>query len=290
MNRLEALQWLKKEFLAIGIEDAEQEARYALSFVLQAAVSDLYVFGALLMEEALCRRLEQIAARRSKGEPLAYILGERDFMGMPMKVNASVLIPRQETELLCEKAIALIREKGFSRVLDLCTGSGCIAVSLGKFTGANVTASDISDAALAVAKKNAAQNGAEVNFVQSDLFLNIFGEFDLIVSNPPYISEQEYASLPAGIRAFEPALALKGGEDGLAFYRRIVRAAPAHLRPGGVLMLEIGEGQADAVHGLLKGAGFDKIAVWKDYAGLHRIVAAEKETAEGGVCLKNLIK
>ena len=287
MNRLEALQWLKKEFLAIDIEDAEQEARYALSFVLQAAVSDLYVFGALPVEEAFCRRLEQIAARRSNGEPLAYILGERDFMGMPMEVDASVLIPRQETELLCEKAIALIREKGFSRVLDLCTGSGCIAVSLRKFTGANITASDISDAALAVAKKNAAQNGTEVNFVQSDLFLNIFGEFDLIVSNPPYISEQEYASLPAGIRAFEPALALKGGEDGLAFYRRIVRAAPAHLRPGGMLMLEIGEGQADAVRGLLKEAGFDKIAVWKDYAGLHRIAAAEKETAEGGVCLKN---
>ncbi len=276
MNRRETLLWLKKEFSALGIEEARQEARLALSHVLAVSISGLYVSGDLPVEEPVNGRLFEILQRRSTGEPLAYILGERYFMGMRMEVNASVLIPRQETELLCEKAIERIRREKFTDALDVCTGSGCIAVSLAKYTAARVTASDISAAALETAKKNAAAHQVNIWFVLSDLFQAIKGEYAIITVNPPYISEEEYKRLPTGIRAFEPGIALQGGPDGLDFYRRIAQTVPAHMRPGGTVLLEIGSDQAKAVCSLLARAGLGAIRVLQDYAGLDRIVLAEK--------------
>ena len=198
MRRLEALRRLQVRMESFGIppEEAQAEARYALATVLDCSVGQLYLEGQREVSAAEEARLLEILRRREQKEPLAYILGERSFMGLSFFVRPGVLIPRQETELLVEQALSKMRMEGLQRVLDLCTGSGCIAVSLAKLGGAAVCASDISPEALEVAAINAQRQQVEVRFVKSDLFENLPERYDLITANPPYITRAR-RSLPS---------------------------------------------------------------------------------------------
>ena len=281
MNRLQAIKAFTEEFAALGMEprEAEAEVKHAFANIMGCNIHTLYLRGQMPISDSEEYRMREILRRRSKGEPLAYILKERWFMGMRFKVTPDVLIPRQETEILAETAVHLIRDEVFGAALDLCTGSGCIAVSLARYTRAKITASDISEQALEVARHNARINGVTVAYIASDLFMQIEGTFDLITANPPYVSPQELKALAREVRDFEPRLALKAEQDGLEFYCRIIGEAPAYLKSNGALVLEIGEKQAPPVTKLLADNEFDRIRIIKDYSGLDRIVVARRPYA-----------
>ncbi len=221
-----------------------------------------------------------VTARRAAREPLQQILGTAGFMGMDFHVDPSVLIPRQDTETLAETVLQEEKDKEIS-VLDLCTGSGCIAIALKKLGGyREVYASDLSREALRTAKSNARANEAPVSFVESDLFEKIPGSFDVIVSNPPYIPTDVIDTLEPEVRDHDPKAALDGGADGLGFYRRIAAEAPDHLRGNGRIYLEIGYDQAEAVRELFAAKGFADIRVIRDLAGADRVIAARLPAAD----------
>lgn len=210
--------------------------------------------------------------RRAAGEPIAYLTGNCEFYGLEFRVTPAVLIPRPETELLVDLALERLPVEGRARVLDLGTGSGCIAVSLGRQRPRmEVWAADAAPAALEVARDNALRLGATVRFVRSDWLADLAGErFDLILSNPPYVAAGD-PHLSRGDLRFEPASALVAGEDGLNDIRRIVAAAPAHLAPGGWLLFEHGYDQAQRCRALLTAAGFGQVTSWRDLAGIERV-------------------
>jgi release factor glutamine methyltransferase len=224
-------------------------------------------------------RFRELFARRRRSEPIAYILGEREFYGLRFSVNQHVLIPRPDTEILVNVALGRTREQHlFGRALDVCTGSGCVAIAFAKERPTwHVTGSDISEPALEVARKNALKLGAvwNVDFRQSDLFGSIANEprFDLITANVPYIPDDEVPTLVPDIKNHEPHLALCGGPDGLAILRRLVKAAPGWLAPGGVLALEVGAEQAERVAKGLGAYGFAEVQRERDYAGIERVVS-----------------
>ena len=209
---------------------------------------------------------------RLKGNPLAYVLGNTDFYGFTIDVNENVLIPRPETEELVMYAIKEIAPE--SNVLDLCTGSGAIAIAVKKKTGAKLTASDISEKALETAKSNALRCGAEIEFIQSDLFENINGVYNFILTNPPYIKTSDIDGLQSEVKNFEPKLALDGGEDGLDFYRKIATEARAHLTENGVVFAEFGIGQAEEIKRLF--GEYTSVEIIKDISGTERIIKAVK--------------
>lgn len=209
--------------------------------------------------------------RVKNGEPLDYVLGESVFYGYKLTVNKNVLVPRPETELVVEQALKYITTD--SRVLDLCTGSGAIAITIKKQSGASVVASDISEGALSVAKLNARKNDADVEFVLSDLFENVEGEFDVIVSNPPYIRSGDIDGLDRSVKDYEPRLALDGGESGFDVYDKILTALPSKLKSGGTLVFECGYDQADELIGKIN--GFKEVFAVKDYSGIDRIIIAK---------------
>jgi len=219
-------------------------------------------------------RLDEIKARRINREPLDLILGYSYFYGHKVVVSSDVLLPRMETERVAEKAIEITNYKlqitNDVKVLDLCTGSGCIALSIAKATSAHETATDISEAALEVAKKNLADTNVEV--IKSDLFEELQGrKFDIIISNPPYIASAAIDTLEPEVKDFQPRGALDGGVDGLDFYRRIIAAAPQYLNEGGVLVLEIGHDQGEAVKSLAK-----TVEITKDYDGNDRVAVVHE--------------
>lgn len=217
--------------------------------------------------------------RRRAGEPVAYLLGAREFYGRSFRVDKRVLIPRPDTETLVE--VALERMKAISlsaRVLDVCTGSGCVAITIARERPTmRVTAADISPGALVVARENAIRLGAPtIGLVQSDLFAAFDparDKFDLITANPPYIADEEIPTLAVDIHKFEPRLALSGGADGLDLVRRILAEAPRFLAPGGVLAMEIGAGQSPDVIALFVEAGFGDVVARRDYGGHERVVS-----------------
>jgi len=215
-------------------------------------------------------RVAALVQRRLDGEPIAYIVGEREFFGLPFKVSPAVLIPRPDTELIVDLALERLPQGG--RLLDMGTGSGAIAVACAHGRrDAQVTALDVSADALAIARANAAANGATVRFLHSDWFAAIAGErFELIASNPPYIASGD-AHLAQGDLRFEPTGALTDHADGLSALRIIVAGAPGHLAPGGWLLLEHGYDQAAAVRALLDGRGFLEVQSWRDLAGIERV-------------------
>ncbi|MCC8167740.1 MAG: peptide chain release factor N(5)-glutamine methyltransferase [Clostridiales bacterium] len=307
---VEALQECVSALQEAGIADAAADAWLLLSAVTGMDRTHYYMYMRKAMPESQLETYRGLAGKRSRRIPLQYILGETEFMGLPFKVTPDVLIPRQDTEILVEEALKCIRSG--MKVLDLCTGSGCIAVSLAKYsersagneagetdryaaayvpqTGwkcgesevVEVTASDISEAAVAVARENAEINGVNVRFVQSDLFESIEGQFDVIVSNPPYIPQDVIAGLEPEVAVHEPHGALDGGEDGLDFYRRIIAEAGLHLVPGGWLLFEIGYDQGDAVARLLREAGYTDVCVRQDLAHLDRVVYGSRDLAHRG--------
>lgn len=255
------------------VPDPRLDAEWLLSEVLGVSRLEMLLDKRRELTEAEAAAFEALLARREAREPLQYILGTQSFMGFSMKTDSRALIPRNDTEALCEEALKYVRPG--CRVLDLCTGSGALAAAIKKLCpGAEVVASDISEAALSLAKENAAALNADIRFMQGDLFSPVAGEkFDVIVSNPPYIPEGLRGCLQAEVER-EPALALFAGDDGLDFYRRIAREAPAHLLPGGRLCIEIGDGQGDAVKALLLYEEFTDIQVLNDLNGLPRVVSA----------------
>ena len=224
------------------------------------------------------KEIIRMTARREKGEPLSSIFGHVDFYGLKIAVNKNVLTPRQETELLAEEVIKLVKNIKKPEVLDLCTGSGAIAIAIKKNTEAKVFASDVSKLALENAKQNAEANGVKIEFFVSDMFkgLKKKRKFDIIVSNPPYLTETDMQKLSPEVRGYDPKLALYGGEDGLDFYRRIATEALNHLEKHGSLLLEVGKGQAKKVAKLLKENGFTNIKILKDYSKIERIIVATK--------------
>lgn len=219
---------------------------------------------------------EVMIDRRSARVPLQQILGSQEFMGLDFFVNEHVLIPRQDTETLVELVLQE-QQSTEKKLLDLCTGSGCIAISLAVKGGyESVTATDLSEEALKMAERNAKAHQKEIIFRQGDLFSALpqseAGTFDIITSNPPYIPTAVIATLEPEVREHEPMMALDGTEDGLKFYRQIAKKAGTWLKPGGVIYLEIGYDQGEAVSGLLREAGFDKVRVVKDLPGKDRVV------------------
>jgi release factor glutamine methyltransferase len=218
--------------------------------------------------------------RRNLGEPVAYVLGEKEFWSLPFEVGPEVLIPRPETECLIEEVLRLNPPPGEGvRLVDIGTGSGAIAVVLAReLPGARMAATDISPGALAIAQRNARAHGVagRIDFYQGDLLAAVSGDFDIICFNPPYIPEDEYVLLPAGIRNFEPRGALIAGPEGLDFHRRIIGEGLGRLKAGGRIFLEIGEGQREPVGALLREARYEEICFRKDYGGIDRVASARK--------------
>jgi release factor glutamine methyltransferase len=218
--------------------------------------------------------------RRRRGEPIQYITGEAEFYGLPFRVTSAVLIPRPETEHSVEKVIALCRELDQPRVVDVGTGSGAIAVAVAhQLPQTRVTATDISAEALAIACENAARNGVveRIRFLQGDLLAPVSGErFDVVASNPPYVSTDDRPSLDVEVREFEPATALFAGADGLQIYTRLIPQAAEALVPGGHIVLEIGYGQRDAISHLLTASGFEDVEFVPDLQGIARVAVARR--------------
>lgn len=277
MTIREALRLAEARLEQAGVPDADVDAAYLLASVLKEDTLAMRINGHRELAAPQRAALDALCDRRAAREPLQYILGETEFMGLTFHVEPGVLIPRADTEILVEKALAWM--KPGARVLDIGTGSGAIAVSLAKLgRQAQVTAVDVSDRALEIARRNAERNGAAVEFVKSDCFSALKGrKYDMIVSNPPYISEDEMRGLMPEVTR-EPELALFGGADGLDFYRRISREAPEYLNEGGCLLFEIGWLQKDAVSALVKAHIGEPFAL-RDYGQNWRVVGAKKEGA-----------
>ena len=274
MTIREALRLAEARLEQAGVPDADVDAAYLLASVLKEDTLAMRINGHRELAAPQRAAFDALCDRRAA---LQYILGETEFMGLTFHVEPGVLIPRADTEILVEKALAWM--KPGARVLDIGTGSGAIAVSLAKLgRQAQVTAVDVSDRALEIARRNAERNGAAVEFVKSDCFSALKGrKYDMIVSNPPYISEDEMRGLMPEVTR-EPELALFGGADGLDFYRRISREAPEYLNEGGCLLFEIGWLQKEAVSALVKAHIGEPFAL-RDYGQNWRVVGAKKEGA-----------
>ncbi|MBE5764174.1 MAG: peptide chain release factor N(5)-glutamine methyltransferase [Clostridiales bacterium] len=250
----------------------ESDGEWIVSILSGVPRSDL-AKSTQLCQPSVVERAFDWAKQRLEGAPLWYITGDAEFYGYTFKVDSRVLIPRPETEELCEYALSLIKDG--DSVLDLCTGSGAIAVTLAKKSSATVYASDISEGALELASQNAELNQASVQFIHSNLFENIEGKFNLIVSNPPYIPTADVQQLDKEVKDYEPILALDGGVDGLDFYRLIAKNASEYLEDGGLLLMEFGIGQAQDIANLLE-ESFTEIEIKKDISGKERIIKARK--------------
>lgn len=262
-----------------GIEEFSLDAWYLLEYVTGVSKAMYFAEPDRAVSEENADRYIDCIRRRAAHIPLQHITGEQEFMGYPFHVNEHVLIPRQDTEILVEEAIRVMRPK--MKVLDMCTGSGCIVLSILKMcrekyymTDLQGIGVDVSEEALKVARENGRRLGVPVTWIQSDLFAKIPEEekYDVIVSNPPYIETAVIDTLQEEVRLHDPYIALDGKEDGLYFYRRIISEAGKYLKTQGKLMFEIGCDQAEAVEELMKNAGYEQITVKKDLAGLDRVV------------------
>ena len=277
---LSVLDWTSKRFTEAGIGGARLEAQLLLAQVLQCTRIQLYTAFDKPLGEVELAAYRALIKRRLAGEPVAYLLGDHEFWGLPLYVDASVLIPRPDTETVIEVAKALLPELARPRrVLDLCTGSGAIALALAKeLPEATVIATDLSPEAVAIARRNAERNGlaGRVEIRQGDLFAPVAGEqFDLIASNPPYIESALIPTLSAEVRR-EPVLALDGGADGLVFYDRITAAVLAYLAPGGVLVVEHGYDQAEPVAARFRAAGLEDVALVHDLGKNPRVTSGRR--------------
>ncbi len=272
MNYTEAFLMGMQKLKEAEIGEAQLDARLLLEEVCGTDHNTLLCHGDREVSEAEEEQYRKALEQRAVHVPLQHLLGYQDFMGLRFQVNEYVLIPRQDTEILVEEAMRYLHDG--MRILDLCTGSGCILLSLLHYSndceGVGV---DISQEALQVAAQNAELLGIRADFLKSDLYEKVTGKFDLLVSNPPYIGRAIIPTLMEEVREYDPYIALDGGEDGLDFYRRIIGGAQDYLKRGGQILMEIGSGQAKAVSELLRKAGFKEIDVCRDFAGLDRVVS-----------------
>jgi release factor glutamine methyltransferase len=276
------LRWATEDFRARGIESPRLDAELLLAHALPSTRIGLIIEAKRPLSADELARFRELVKRRRRLEPVAYILGRREFYGRTFRVDRRVLVPRPETEVLVETALVRTKHASMSmRALDLCTGSGCVAITLARQrpTGFVVATDAIADA-IAVTRDNALRLGAyNVALRTGDLFAAVAAgpeaawRFDLVTANPPYIASPEIPSLPVDVRDYEPRVALDGGADGLAVVRRIVTGAPPRLRDGGVLAVEIGAGQAAPVADLFERAGFSRVEVARDYSRIERVVS-----------------
>ena len=267
----------EEKLTAAGIHDAANDARELLSFATGKDRTGLIMYINSEVANETSQRYYDLIAQRAARIPLQHLTGEQEFMGYRFKVTKDVLVPRMDTELLVMEASK--RAVLGAKILDLCTGSGIIGIALKKICfGAEVTLTDVSEEALAIARENADTNKAEVRIIKSDMFkgLDPDDKYTMIVSNPPYIPASEIEGLEPEVRDHDPLMALDGGDDGLDFYRIIAEQAPDHMKPGAWLLLEIGYDQGETVPVLIRKTGrfMDSIEVFKDLAGNDRVVAA----------------
>ena len=268
MNYRKLYETGKDRLEKAGIQEAALDARLLLEEVCRTDRNTLLVHGDRAVTEEEETQFRIFIERRSTHEPLQQITGWQEFMGLRFSVTEDVLVPRQDTETLVEEVMRYLRDG--MEILDVCTGSGCILLSLLRYSnGCRGVGCDISEKALAVAGQNAKELGISAQFIQSDLFESIEGRFEYIVSNPPYIRKDMIPTLMEEVRDHEPLIALDGGEDGLDFYRKITREATEHLYSGGMLFFEIGYDQGEAVKLLMEE---EEVTVSQDLAGLDRVV------------------
>ena len=269
---------IRQQLRAAGIEAATLEARELVCFATGKSREQLYRDGALYASPELERRTRELVARHLAGEPVAYLIGEWEFYGLPLDISSEVLIPRPDTEVLAEQAITYVQSLGECRVLDLCAGSGCIGLAVAaNAPQARVVLGEWSDGALKICRQNIRRNGltGRVVPIQADARERpekSLGDFQCIVSNPPYIPRGDISGLDASVRDYEPHLALDGGEDGLDFYRAIAEKWKEALNVGGRLYFEVGIGQADSVLRIMRSQGFGDIQVVKDLHEIPRVV------------------
>lgn len=268
-----------------GIEEAGLDAWYLLEYVTGINRATYFADSNQEMKDSHRATYQTLISERETRIPLQHLTGVQEFMGLEFRVNEHVLIPRQDTEILVETALEKINTKKPLRVLDMCTGSGCILLSVLSYgrkkceiTGVGV---DVSDKALQVAKENARNLQVDAEWIESDLFSGVSEKFDMILSNPPYIPSAVIKTLQPEVREHDPLLALDGKEDGLYFYRKITEESRNYLQPGGWLIFEIGAEQGEAVSSYLKQNGFVQVAVKKDLTGLDRVVCGVYDTCEG---------
>ena len=277
MNPRSLILEMTRRFRAAGIPDPEFDSAALLASLCGRNPLSLRLDMETEIDQETEDRYRSLCARRIRREPLQYITGESRFCGYSFAVTPSVLIPRPETELLCEWAVEKIPVDASPRILDLCCGSGCIGITLKlRIPSSAVYMSDLSAAAADIARRNAERLSADVSVGTGDLFENIRDRnFDLIISNPPYIPENECSLLQEEVKK-EPLTALDGGNDGLDFYRRICREAPDYLRRGGILMFELGDGQHSAVGKMMEESGFQSVEIRKDFRQISRMISGLK--------------
>lgn len=277
MKIIDVLNEAKEKLAVSGVENGLYEARLFLANVLKKSVEWIMIHIEDEIEKTEKEVFDGLIDRRIKGEPFQYIVGNCCFFGYDFLVNESVLVPRADTEVWVEKVIKLAKEIKANSILDLCTGSGCIAITLKKeLKDVLLNGVDISEKALAVAKENAKINNADVKFILSDLFNDLpMNKFDIIVSNPPYIPSKEIQTLAKDVQR-EPIIALDGGEDGLEFYRKIIKKAKEFLEENGYLALEFGYDQAEKVEKILLENEFEVLDIIKDYSGNTRAIISKK--------------
>jgi release factor glutamine methyltransferase len=264
---------------AAGVDSPRLDAELLFAFAADVTREALFVTS-IVLDDALRNRYATLISMRAARMPLAYIVGRREFYSLEFEVSPEVLIPRPETEALVAAALEVLASRPAARVLDLACGSGAIAIAIAaNAPHVRVTATDVSARALAIAARNATRHALDmrIEFRLADCWEvldggDALGRSDLIVANPPYVRNDEIASLTPEIRAFEPHLALAGGPDGLDFYRRITEGARRHLAPDGTVMVEVGEGQAGDVATFFRARGFDNIALLKDFANIQRVI------------------
>ena len=261
---------------AAGISDASVDIWLLLEHFADIDKADYFANQDMELNPVVAKEIEEAVEKRINHIPLQHIIGETEFMGLTFKVNEDVLVPRFDTEILVDEVVKYVGDE-YYKILDMCTGSGCIAITVSDMCdNATVVASDISKDALAVAKENNELNNTDVEFIESDLFENVDGLFDIIVSNPPYIKTEEIENLMDEVKLHDPRLALDGGESGLEFYERIIKDSNDHLKTDGMIFFEIGFDQADDVSKLLEENGFKDIVVKKDLAMNDRVIYAKK--------------
>ncbi len=274
---LQAVKYFKTQSIDSPRDQAEQVIESALNWVRR----ELYANLDCTVEDDQVQKCWHALIRRASGEPIAYICGHVEFLGCSLTVSPAVLIPRQETEVLADKIVSTLQRQDHAGAVlwDLCTGSGALAIAIKKkCPQLEVVASDLSEQALALAKKNALDNGVKVKFLHGDLLQPFKGKkADMVVSNPPYISQKDYESLDRQVRDFEPYQALVGGADGLDFYRRLAKELPLHLNPHGRVWLEIGYDQEEKVKELFFKGPWRSCVIEKDWAGHPRFFSLEKE-------------
>jgi release factor glutamine methyltransferase len=274
-----------KALEAADISSARLDAEVLLSFCLGSDRLEFYKNPDMTIGETKLTAFRNLIARRLQWEPVAYITGRKEFWSFTLEVNNSVLIPRPDTEIIVEEVLDVYRNFNSLpvRILDIGTGSGAIALALAlEIDGAKVVATDISDAALKLAQKNAATLGLKekIDFHHGNLLEPVDGLFDIIVSNPPYIAANDYEELPASVKVFEPREALLAGESGLEFYEKLIYQAAGYLQKNGWLLLEIGAKQEAGIREIMKDSGFyDSIEMRRDYAGLPRVIKARRKVS-----------